>query len=261
MKEENKNYIIKYLKEGRRFDGRKIDEFREVEIEYDISKSAEGSARVKIGGTEVLAGVKMAIESPYPDTPDQGNLMVGAELLPLSNPEFESGPPSIDSIELSRVVDRGIREAKAIDTKKLVIEKGEKVWSIMIDIVPINDEGNLFDAAGLAAIAALKTTKFPEYKDDKIDYKKKTNKNLPLNKVPIPITILKIGEYFIVDPSIEEQKNIDARLTVTTTSDGQLCALQKGGDMPLTSEDIEKMMDLAILKSGNLRKILSGDKK
>ncbi len=256
MTEKNKNNIMKYLEKKIRLDGRKLDEFRKIELKYDISKSAEGSACVKIGDTEVLAGIKLAVEEPYPDTPDEGNLMVGTELLPISNPEFESGPPGIDSIELSRVVDRGIREAKAIDTKKLVIKKGEKVWAVMIDIVPINDSGNLFDAAGLATIAALKNTKFPEYKNDVIDYKKKTTKQLPIKKVPIPITVIKIGDYFLVDPSIEEEKSVDARLTVTTTVDGNICALQKGEDSPLTTEDIKKMIELALKKSTELRKKL-----
>jgi len=255
MTEKNNN-MMKYLENNIRFDGRKLDEFRKIELKYDISKSAEGSACVKIGDTEVLAGVKLAVEQPYPDTPDDGNLMVGTELLPLSNPEFESGPPSIDSIELSRVVDRGIREAKAIDTKKLVIKKGEKVWAVMIDICPLNDSGNLFDAAGLAAIAALKNTRFPEYKNDIVDYKKKTTKELPIKKVPIPITVIKIGNHYLVDPLIEEEKNIDARLTITTTADGNICALQKGKDSPLTIEDIKKMIELALKKSTEPRKKL-----
>lgn len=250
------NYILKYLEKNKRFDGRKLDEFRDVKVEYGISKSAEGSARVKIGDTEVLAGIKLSVEEPYPDTPEEGNLMVGTELLPLSNPEFESGPPGIDSIELSRVVDRGIREAKAIDTKKLCIKKGEKVWAVMIDIVPLNDVGNLFDAAGLATIAALKNTKFPEYKDNTIDYKKKTKKELPIKKEPIPVTVLKIGKYFIVDPLIEEQENIDARLTVTSTQNGELCALQKGGNEAVTAEDINKMIELGLKKASELRKKL-----
>ena len=36
--------IKQYLAEGKRFDGRKPDEFREIFIETGISKNAEGSA-------------------------------------------------------------------------------------------------------------------------------------------------------------------------------------------------------------------------
>ncbi len=101
--------ILKSLNENIRIDGRKLLETRKIVVEYGISKNAEGSARVKIGGTEILAGVKLALGEPYPDTPDEGALMVEAELTPMSNPEFETGPPDIQAVEMARVVDRGIK--------------------------------------------------------------------------------------------------------------------------------------------------------
>ena len=127
---------------------------------------------------------------------------------------------------------------------------------IIIDICTINDAGNLFDASALAAIAALKNMKFPEYKDDVIDYKKKTSKDLELKDTPLSVTVIKIGDKFIVDPSSEEEKVIDARLTVASLSDGTLCAMQKGGDYPLTADDIMKMVDIGLEKGKELRKLV-----
>ncbi len=259
MNQEILEHIKNSLRKGVRIDGRKPDEIRPVTIQTGFLTTAEGSARVKFGDAEVLAGVKMALEKPYPDTPEDGVLMVNSELLPLSNPEFESGPPSIESIETARVIDRGIRESKTIDTKSLCVEKGEKVWSVAIDIVPINYEGNLIDMGGLAAIAALKTATFPFVKEDgTIDYHQRTDKKLDLKKMPIPITVCKIGEIFIVDPTDEEEKAVDARLTVTSVDQKTLCALQKGGDHPLSESDINTMVELALKKAGELRKILEG---
>jgi len=253
INEDLKQHIITSLRENTRIDGRRREDFREIVVEYGISGSAEGSARVRIGGTEVLAGVKISVEKPYPDTPDQGNLMVNAELLPLSNPNFEPGPPGIDSIELARVVDRGIRESKAIDSKKLCIESGEKVWMVSIDICSINDEGNLFDASALATIAAIQDAVFPEYDGTSVDYKHLSDKKLPLDKIPISITVLKVGDQIIVDPTKEEEESISARLTVASTENGELCAMQKGGDMPLTTEEIQTMVELALDKAKELR--------
>ncbi|MBT3406768.1 exosome complex protein Rrp42 [Candidatus Woesearchaeota archaeon] len=262
MMSESRKHITEYLKKGLRLDGRKLDEFREVSVEYGVSKNAEGSARVKIGGTEVIAGVKLNIGTPYSDRPDEGTLMVGVELYPLASPEFEAGPPSIDSIELARVVDRGIREAGAIDNKALCIEKGEKIWIVSVDICPINDEGNLFDAAGLAAIAAIMDAKFPKVeKDGTVNYKERTKTPLPIKKRPIPITVWRIGNDLIVDPINEEEKSTDARLTIASLSDGVICALQKGGDATLTVEDVDKMTDLAIAKAKDLRSKLGGKSK
>ena len=254
-----KQHVEELLKKNKRLDGRGLEDFRKVTVEYGVSKkSAEGSAKVTIGETEVIVGIKMEIGTPYPDQPEKGTLMAGVELLPLSSPRFESGPPSIKSIELARtVIDRGIRESDALDLKKLCIKKGEKMWMVVIDAYSINDNGNLADALGLAALAALKDAKFPEYdeKNDKIDYEKKTKK-LVLKELPVPVTVLKIGDKLIVDPVSDEEESIDARLTVATTEDGRVCAIQKGGDVALTSDDIEKMVDIGIKKGKELRKLI-----
>ena len=74
--------IRTYLLEGKRFDNRSPEQFRDIVIETGVSKKAEGSARVKIGKTEVIVGVKLDVAEPYPDSPDKGNLMTTAELTP-----------------------------------------------------------------------------------------------------------------------------------------------------------------------------------
>ncbi|MEK6952344.1 MAG: exosome complex protein Rrp42 [Nanoarchaeota archaeon] len=254
------NHVINLIDKDVRLDGRKLDQFRDIKIEYGVSaKSAEGSALVKIGKTEVVAGIKMEVGEPYPDKLDEGTIIANVELLPLSSGEFESGPPTIKSIEMARsVVDRGLRESKAIDFKKLTIKKGEKVWTILIDAYSINDDGNLADAIGLATLAAIKDAKFPKYdeKEEKIDYKEKTKKSIELKELPIPVTVLKIKNKFVVDPVLDEENAMSARLTVTTIEDGRICALQKGGILPLTPEDIEKIIELATKKGKELRKLL-----
>ncbi len=256
----NKETIAQLAKENMRLDGRTLQEIRQpIMIETNISWTAEGSARVQIGETVVMAGVKLSLEKPYNDTPDEGGIMVNAELSPLSRPEFEAGPPGIKAVELARVVDRSIREAKAIDLKKLCIEPGEKAWFVIVDIVSINDDGNLLDVAGLATLAALKTAKFPvvDPETGAIDYKQKTNQSLPLTKEPLPVTVYKVNGTLLVDPSREEEKAYEARLTVGSDAKGTISALQKGGEVPLAIEEIGKMIDLALEKASFLRKELN----
>ena len=237
--------IKEYLLEGKRFDGRKLDEFRDITIETGVSKNAEGSARVKIGKTEVIVGIKMAVSEPYPDSPDQGNLMVTAELLPLSSSRYELGPPKIEAIELARVTDRAIRESKFIEFEKLCIKKGEKVWAVFIDIYSINADGNLIDAAGIGVIAALKNTKIPKYdsKEEKIVYGESSNKSLPLKKdVPISITFHKLGEKLIVDPTREEEDVSETRITIGS-SKGVISSMQKGNSKELNEKEIYEILD------------------
>lgn len=255
MKNEKKMHMLRFLEKNMRFDGRKTDEFRDIKVELSISKNAEGSATVKFGETLIMAGVKLTVEKPYPDTPEEGNLMVGAELSPIASPEFESGPPGAEAVEIARVIDRGIRESKAIDTKKLCIEKGEKVWMTSIDLVTVNADGNLIDVGALAAIAAIKQTKMPKYDGEKIDYKTRTHHSLPIKKLPIAVTIYKIGPHLIVDPTAEEEEVAETRLTVTS-SEGKICALQKGNDYPLSIEEVEKMITLGMEKAKELEKYI-----
>jgi exosome complex component RRP42 len=238
--------IKEYLREGKRFDGRKPNEFREISIETGVSKNAEGSARVKIGKTEVLVGVKMNVSEPYPDSPDKGNLMVTAELIPLSSPRFENGPPKFGAIELGRVIDRGIRESKFIELEKLCIKEGEKVWTVFIDIYSINDDGNLLDAAGIGALAALKSAKFPKYdiKEEKVVYGEWTEKKIPLKKeIPISLTVHKIGENLLVDPTREEEDISETRVTIAS-SDGIISSMQKGLAVSLNIEEFNNILDL-----------------
>ncbi|GIU68635.1 MAG: RNA-binding protein [Candidatus Pacearchaeota archaeon] len=239
--------IKQYLKEGKRFDGRKLDEFRNIEIEENVSKKAEGSSRVRIGKTEVIVGIKLDVMEPYPDSPDKGNLIVSAELLPLSSPRFEAGPPKFPAIELGRLVDRMIRESKFIEFEKLCIKKGEKVWAVFIDIYSINDDGNLIDAACLGSIIALKNAKMPKYdeKEERVIFGEFTNKKLPLKKeIPLTITAYKIGESLVIDPCLEEEDVSEARVSVGATLDGTIHSLQKSNEKEIKIEEFGKILDL-----------------
>ncbi|MFH1063500.1 MAG: exosome complex protein Rrp42 [Candidatus Woesearchaeota archaeon] len=255
MYEDLKNEILKLLSKQVRLDGRGPVDYREVFVEKGVSKNAEGSARVKIGDTEVIAGVKMEVIKPYSDSPEDGSLMVNVELTSLSSPEFEIGPPNIYAVELARITDRGIRESKAIDTKKLCIKKGEAAWMIVIDVCTLNDAGNMFDAVALAALAAIQDAVFPTYdvETGAIDYKKKTAEKIPISKTPVTVTVFKYGDSLVVDPTSEEEKVYDSRLTVSVLDNNNICSLQKGGDSAMTVEDTLSMIELAKQKSQELR--------
>jgi len=245
-----KKRIKDFLKNGKRFDGRDLLDHREIVIETGISKNAEGSARVKLGNTEVMAGIKMGMGTPYPDHEDEGTMMTTLELLPLSSEGFEYGPPRINSIEIARIVDRGIRESGVIDFHKLCIEKGEKVWTVFIDMYSINDDGNLLDACALAAVSALLTAKMPKYdeKEEKVVFGEFTNKGLPLSKnVPLTYTFNKIGDKIILDPSREEEDTSDGRLSVAVFQDKKdviITAMQKGKEAPFTIEEVGNIAEL-----------------
>lgn len=242
-----RDYIVDLARQGKRIDARVLDQHREVSVETGLVKSAQGSALVKLGNTQVLAGVKLERAEPYPDSPDSGVLMVNAELLPLASPTFEPGPPDEDAIELARVVDRGVRESGAIDLGKLAITPGEEVWAVFVDIHMLDHDGNLIDASALAAIAALWHTKMEGIEGW-------TLPEFPILKKPIAVTIAKINGKLMVDPCLDEENVMDARITITTTEDGSICAMQKGGIGYFTPEELEAAYEMARGRAVELRK-------
>jgi len=242
---------LKLAKNGKRSDGRRFNEYRKIEIETNVVKKAEGSAKVKLGNTQVLAGIKMDIGEPYPDSPDQGVMTTAAELIPLASPDFEAGPPQEDAIELARVVDRGIRESEVIELDKLCIEPGEKVWIVFIDIHILDYDGNLFDAASLAALAAIMTTKVPAER-----FELGEDYPLPVREPPISCTSVKFNGVVVMDPSLDEEDIAEARLTVATDKNGDIRAMQKGLTGSFTVDEIKKVIKDSIDNGKKLRELL-----
>lgn len=253
-----KSHLKSTIINGIRDDNRKLYQYRDIKIDVNPIPKANGSARVKIGKTEVLVGIKMDVGEPFPDTPEEGVQIVGAELSPMASTNFESGPPREDAIELARVVDRGIRESKAIDTQKLCIIPGEKVWCVFIDIYPLNYEGNLFDAAALGAIVALKNARFPKYdkETDTVIHDEFTKEKFPLNHIPILTTFGKINNTTFVDPTENEEELLFARLSISTLENGNICAMQKGGNGTFTFKEINNLIKESNSLGKELRKLV-----
>src|SRR5271157_3636196 len=185
-----KAQMAELLAKGKRLDGRALDEHRPIKIQTGVIQKANGSALVTLGNTQVIAGVKIATGTPFPDTPDKGLLVVNAEILPLASAYAEPGPPSEDAIELARVVDRGIRESEMVDLTKLCLIEGKSVYTVFVDVNIMNVDGNLFDAMSYAVVSALRTAKMKKYKvkDEKAEA---TDQMIPVpvERTPVSVTM------------------------------------------------------------------------
>ena len=256
--ELKKSQILELLEQGKRIDGRALDEPRKLTVEINAIPKANGSARVRLGDTEAVCGVKIQPDRPFPDMGDKGIFICTAELLPLSHPSVETGPPGPDVIELARVVDRGIRESHMVDVSQLVIEKDKSVVGVFADNVVIDYDGNLFDACSYAATAAVLKSKLPkwEMKDDVPTLVEGEESELPTTTIPVSVTMGKIGNHIIVDPNGDEWASMDSRITITTDSDGNIVALQKGGDDGFTVDEIVKCGELSIKAGAEIRETL-----
>jgi len=254
ISEIERNHLLSLAKKGQRIDGRGFKDYRKISIETDYVPKAEGSAFISLGNTQILAGIKISIGTPYPDTPNSGVITVMGELSPMAAPHFEAGPPGEQSVEVARVIDRGIRHSDIIDKGKLVIIPGEKVFIIFVDLYVLAYDGNLFDAGELAAVKALCTTKIPKVKVDggKIKIIKEL-KPLKIEDYPVSVTIAKIGDSLMADPNANEERVLDSRLTFAINAKNEIVSAQKGQAGSFTQEEVMEAIEMALELAPKLR--------
>ncbi|MFH1785731.1 MAG: RNA-binding protein [Candidatus Micrarchaeota archaeon] len=252
MAQVRRDVLNNTLEKGVRFDGRKFDEYRPIEVQQGVIKTAEGSAIAKIGQTVVLVANKFDVVKPFADRPTQGVMMSNAELLPTASPTFETGPPNEHSVEVARVVDRAIRSAECVDLDSFFIET-DKVLGLYMDIYVMNHAGNYTDAATLAATAALLDTKIPKIEDGAL-VRGEYSKPLAPSKLPITTTMVKVGNNWLVDPTRDEERVLETELTIGTTEE-HVCAMQKGKGA-ITKEELVEAMEIAFKRGDDIRKIL-----
>lgn len=243
--------IYRLAQRGERMDGRALDEPRKLTIERKYIKTAEGSARAKLGNSDILVGIKMSTGEPYPDTPDTGVLSTSLELVPMASPTFEAGPPKPEAIEIARVVDRGIRESKMVNVEELCIEPKKKVWVLFIDIHVLDYDGNLFDVGSYGSVAALASTIVPaKAQGVGEDFR------LPVEHWPVSVTFAKIKDLVLLDPDLDEERMADARLTVTTDENGDIRAMQKGLNGSFSYDEVKRCIETSQKVGRQLRPLL-----
>jgi exosome complex component RRP42 len=243
-------HILELAKQGKRVDGRGLDDIRRVTLEPGYVVTADGSALCRLGDTMVLAGIKLEPGKPFPDTPNAGVLTTNAELIPLSSPMFEPGPPHPRAIEVSRVVDRAIRAAETIDLTKLCVTPGEKCWTCFVDIHVLDHSGNLIDAAFLAAVTALSHAVLPAKRFGLAE----ADSRLPVEHLPVETTFTRLGDAIVVDPTVEEEAAGQGRLTIATDELGRLVAMQKGLVGAFSPDEVRSMADRALAHGDTLRR-------
>ncbi|KAI3623104.1 hypothetical protein CBS14141_003887 [Malassezia furfur] len=156
------DFLRRHLEEQVREDGRALDEFRPVSLATGILTQANGSALVRFGtGTMVTAAVQAHITEPHHDRPHEGFVVPSIDLSPLCSPQYRAGPPGDEAQALAHYLQRFLDESRALPRESLCIEPGVAVWCVYVDLVVVSEDGNVLDAAALAAVAALADARLP----------------------------------------------------------------------------------------------------
>ncbi|CAN6244638.1 unnamed protein product [Urochloa humidicola] len=254
-----RSFIESALEADLRVDGRHSFDFRTLKITFGRE---DGSSEVQLGETHVLGYVSAQLMQPYRDRPNEGTLAIFTEFSPMADPAFEPGRPGESAIELGRVIDRGLRESRAVDMESLCVVAGKHVWSVRVDLHILDNGGNLIDAANIAALAALSTFRRPECTvggDDGqqvIVHDPEVRDPIPLtiHHMPIAVTFAYFGEgnIVIVDPTYKEEAVMGGRMTATINSNGDICAIQKAGGEGVMSSVVMQCLRIASIKAADI---------
>ncbi|KAH7104553.1 ribosomal protein S5 domain 2-like protein [Auriculariales sp. MPI-PUGE-AT-0066] len=146
-----------------RADGRGLGDYRTLSVVRGIIPLANGSARVAVGGTEVLASSKLEVTSS-----ELGNIACNVICPGSAYPSLAPGALDDLAYDYTHILNSTMSDVSLLPANLTIIPK-KKNWSLMLDIVVLCDSGNIFDVLFLAARIALLDTRVP--RTSPIEYK------------------------------------------------------------------------------------------
>ncbi|GAA6067492.1 exosome complex component RRP45, partial [Tachysurus ichikawai] len=237
-----RDFLLKSIQEKKRLDGRQTYDYRNIKMTFGTDY---GCCTVILGKTRVLAQVSCELVPPKDSRPTEGIMFFNLELSPMASPGFQSNRQSELLVTLNRQLERCLRNSRCIDMESLCVISGEKVWQIRVDVHILNHDGNLMDAASVAAISALCHFKRPEVAIQGRDvtvFSPEERDPIPLSVYHMPICVsfafFQQGSYLLVDPCEKEELVMDGLLVLAMNKHREICSIQSSGGIMLLKDQV-----------------------
>lgn len=242
LSDSEKDFVVSSAEKDVRCDGRRQLESRGVAIKNGVIDQAAGSARVRLGGTDVIVGVKAEIGTPDVDTPGLGSLEFHVECSPVASPAFrgrggdELAAELASAIENSYYVGQNSVPAKSpVDLSALCILSGKSCWVLYVDALVLDLDGSVIDAISIACRAALQDAKIPkveiqkegEEEDFEVDDDPDHATRLDVSRVPMTLSAALLGSAIVIDPTSSEEEASTAVVSVSVNKEGEVCGVSK----------------------------------
>ncbi len=161
---------------------------------------------------------------------------------------------------LSQLMQEIITESHCIKEEDLCIRESHYVWVLYIDLICLNNDGNVQDTCCLAMISALKSLKLYETNFDEEENKLKLKyplsyQSIRLHSEPICTTIFSLEDKILLsDPNKQEEEFMRTFLLVCTLDEKRICLIKKLGGTGLTGEQMSLCIERALKNGTILRK-------
>ncbi|KAK1342296.1 hypothetical protein QTO34_015052 [Cnephaeus nilssonii] len=255
-----RRFLLRAIEERKRLDGRQTYDYRNIRISFGTDY---GCCVVELGKTRVLGQVSCELVSPKLNRATEGILFFNLELSQMAAPAFEPGRQSDLLVKLNRLLERCLRNSKCIDTESLCVVAGEKVWQIRVDLHLLNHDGNIIDAASIAAIVALCHFRRPDVSvqgDEVTLYTPEERDPVPLSIHHMPICVsfafFQQGTFLLVDPSEREERVMDGLLVIAVNKHREICTIQSSGGIMLLNEQVLRCSKIAGVKVAEITELI-----
>jgi exosome complex component RRP45 len=227
-----------------RMDGRAPSQLRS-DVEITIGPR-EGTCTVRIGQTIACASTTARLERPQRGgSTSEGVVRVDVDFSSGACEGFaKDGRMSKElrqrANDLGALLERGLKEARAVDVESLCVLAGKRVWVVTCAVTVLAHDGNLAGATSLAACGSLMTFRRPECAVDPNsgmvtvhDVDAREPILLNMHHFPVAASYCFFDEHpdiGVCDPNLEEEITADASLVVLTNSHEEVCAVSKTGE-------------------------------
>uniref|UniRef100_A0A671MW24 Exosome complex component RRP45 n=1 Tax=Sinocyclocheilus anshuiensis TaxID=1608454 RepID=A0A671MW24_9TELE len=256
-----RRFLLKAIEEKKRLDGRQTYDYRNIKISLGTDY---GCCIVELGRTRVLCQVSCELVPPKDSRPTEGIMFFNLELSPMASPAFEPNRQSELLVMLNRQLERCLRNSKCIDTESLCVVSGEKVWQIRVDVHVLNHDGNLMDAASIAAISALSHFRRPDVAIQGRDitvFSPEERDPIPLSIYHMPICVsfafFLQGSYLLVDPCEREERVKDGLLVIAMNKHREICSIQSSGGIMLLKDQVLRCSKIASVKVSEITELIN----
>ncbi|WVR08433.1 hypothetical protein IAU60_005488 [Kwoniella sp. DSM 27419] len=260
-------YLSRFLNQGYRPDGRKVRGWRDASINLGSISTAHGSSLVRLGETTIVCGIKAEVAEPLAQSPNDGFIVPNIDLPALCSPNFKPGPPGDEAQTYSNWLNDLLVSSRTISPSSLLIAPGKAAWVLYIDVVCINYDGNAFDAAVLAVMAALKDTRLPaaKYSDESgqtICSRTETHP-LTLGRIPLSCSFgVFESAHLLSDPTAYETPLLPTTITIALDEDNVASLIRQEGLGGVVGKSGERVLGeawiLAEERVRELRAVLNG---
>ncbi|KHN00660.1 Exosome complex component RRP42 [Glycine soja] len=247
-----------------RCDGRKRLTYRPISVETGVIPQTNGSARVRMGATDVIASVKAELGKPSLLQPDKGKVSIYIDCSSTAEPAFEGRGGDELAAELSNALQHCLLGGKS--GEGLFSPYSEDyafpfmllhLFNIAVELLALlfsPSDGNLLDALGAAIKAALSNTGIPRVEvaagtsndeHPEVDVSDEEFLQFDTSRVPVIVTLTKVGRHYIVDATSEEESQMSSGVSISVNRQGHICGITKRGGVGLDPSIILDMISVA----------------